>query len=59
MIFVENSKVEAYKSRRIDGDDVTVVVDGSFQYGQNKEQTKRFLVYHDQNNKPYQVSIRG
>jgi len=32
----------------------TVTVNSDFQYGQDKEQTIRFLVYHDKSNKPYQ-----
>lgn len=31
-----------------------IEVDDAFQYGQNNEQTLRFLVYHDKSNKPYQ-----
>lgn len=29
-------------------------VDSAFQYGQNKENTVRFLVLHNKSNKPYQ-----
>ena len=32
----------------------TVKVNSDFQYGQDSDQTARFLVYHDQANKPYQ-----
>ena len=32
----------------------TVKVNSDFQYGQDSGQTSRFLVYHDQGNKPYQ-----
>jgi hypothetical protein len=35
---------------------LTVVVDDSFQYGQNKEKTNRWLAYHDKSMKAYQVS---
>lgn len=31
-----------------------VKVSKAFQYGQNKEQTLRFVVWHDKSNKPYQ-----
>ena len=56
VIFVQADKIDEFKSKKTDGEDFTVTVDGSFQYGQNKQQTTRFLVFHDTNNKPYQVS---
>lgn len=44
-----NKKAEGYK----------VKLDGNFQYGQkNAEGELRFVVYHDQERKPYQVSRR-
>jgi hypothetical protein len=44
-----NKKAEGYK----------VKLDGKFQYGQkNAEGELRFVVYHDQERKPYQVSRR-
>ncbi|RAH44657.1 uncharacterized protein BO95DRAFT_171834 [Aspergillus brunneoviolaceus CBS 621.78] len=54
VIFVQASKLEQLKSRKVDGDDLTVVVSDEFQYGQKKDQSNRFLVYHDKSNKPYQ-----
>ncbi|KAF5667072.1 hypothetical protein FHETE_5775 [Fusarium heterosporum] len=54
MIFIQKSYLDALKNKKAPGDDLTVVVDDSFQYGQNKEKTKRWLAFHDKNNKPYQ-----
>ncbi|KAL6712884.1 hypothetical protein ACLMJK_009596 [Lecanora helva] len=54
LIFVQISKLEELKNKKFDGDKLTFKVDDSFQYGQKKDGTKRFLVYHDKNNKPYQ-----
>lgn len=55
ILFVQASKLGALKSKKITGDDYDIVVDDSFQYGQDNAKTKRFLVYHDKDNKPYQV----
>ncbi|KAL8791671.1 MAG: hypothetical protein Q9195_005754 [Heterodermia aff. obscurata] len=54
LIFVQASKLDELKNKKIDGDNVTLKVDDSFQYGQKKDGSKRFLVYHDKDNKPYQ-----
>ncbi|RGP72663.1 hypothetical protein FLONG3_6671 [Fusarium longipes] len=54
VIFVQKNYIESLRSKQGYGDDLTVVVDDSFQYGQNKERTKRWLAYHDKNNWPYQ-----
>ncbi|KAF4954276.1 hypothetical protein FSARC_12186 [Fusarium sarcochroum] len=54
LIFIQKSYLEALKNKKAPGDELTVVVDDSFQYGQNKEKTKRWLAYHDKNNKAYQ-----
>ncbi|KAL9608380.1 MAG: hypothetical protein Q9167_006777 [Letrouitia subvulpina] len=54
IIFVQASKLDEFKNKKIDGDSLTFRVDDSFQYGQKKDGSKRFLVYHDKKNKPYQ-----
>ncbi|KAI8623565.1 hypothetical protein F5Y19DRAFT_458319 [Xylariaceae sp. FL1651] len=54
VIFIQKTYLDALKNKKVDGDDLTVIVDDSFQYGQNKEKTKRWLAYHDKNNKAYQ-----
>ncbi|MCJ1264292.1 hypothetical protein MMC22_004163 [Lobaria immixta] len=54
IIFVQASKLAEFKNKKIDGDEFTFKIDDSFQYGQKKDGTDRFLVYHDKNNKPYQ-----
>ncbi|KAJ3543299.1 hypothetical protein NM208_g3649 [Fusarium decemcellulare] len=54
VIFIQKSYLEALKKKKAPGDDLTVIVDDSFQYGQNQEKTKRWLAYHNKDNKPYQ-----
>ncbi|KAI4912509.1 hypothetical protein J4E90_005913 [Alternaria incomplexa] len=55
LIFVQADKVDEFKSKKTDGEDLTVTVDESFEYGQNVDMTKRFLVFHNTDNRPYQV----
>ena len=55
LIFVQTSRLDEFKNKKIDGDDSTFNVDDSFQYGQNKDGSRRFLVYNDKYNKPLQV----
>jgi len=52
---VQADKVDEFKSKKTDGEDLTVTVDESFEYGQNVDMTKRFLVFHNTDNRPYQV----
>ncbi|CZS83295.1 unnamed protein product [Fusarium graminearum] len=54
VIFIQKSYLEALKSKRAPGDDLTIIVDDSFQYGQNKEKTKRWLAFHNKKNEAYQ-----
>ncbi|KAI4660678.1 uncharacterized protein J4E78_005383 [Alternaria triticimaculans] len=54
LIYVQANKVAEFKSKKTGGEDFTLMVDESFQYGQDKDQTKRFLVFHDTDNRPYQ-----
>ncbi|KAI4675308.1 uncharacterized protein J4E84_010200 [Alternaria hordeiaustralica] len=54
LIYVQANKVAEFKSKKTSGEDFTLTVDESFQYGQDKDQTKRFLVFHDTDNRPYQ-----
>ena len=58
VIFIQGSKLDEFKTKKIEGDNLTLKVDDSFQYGQQKDQSHRFLVYHDKGNKPYQVVIQ-
>tara|TARA_R110002003_G_scaffold296_4_gene18636 strand:+ start:14781 stop:15101 length:321 start_codon:yes stop_codon:yes gene_type:complete len=53
-IFVQCSKVNDFKAA-CSGEQFTLDVSEHFQYGQDKAQTKRFLVFHDKGNKAYQV----
>lgn len=55
VIFVQKSYLDTLKDKKVSGEDFTMIVDDSFQYGQDKNKTKRWLVYHDKNNKAYQV----
>ncbi|KAE9582482.1 hypothetical protein CGCF415_v009305 [Colletotrichum fructicola] len=41
------SYIFSFFSRGADDGDYTVIVDDSFQYGQNSDQTSRWLAYHD------------
>ncbi|KAG9187008.1 hypothetical protein G6011_10116 [Alternaria panax] len=54
VIYIQTDKVDEFKSKKTGGDEFTLTVDNTFQYGQNKEQTKRFLVFHNKDNKPFQ-----
>jgi hypothetical protein len=53
-IFVQCNKVNDFKAA-CSGEQFTLDVSEHFQYGQDKAQTKRFLVFHDKGNKAYQV----
>ncbi|KAH7224368.1 uncharacterized protein BKA55DRAFT_697204 [Fusarium redolens] len=54
VIFIQKTYLDSLKNKKVPGDDLTVIVDDSFQYGQNKEKTKRWLAYHDKKNEAYQ-----
>ncbi|CAN9169504.1 unnamed protein product [Alternaria alternata] len=49
----EKITLDEFKSKT-GGDDFCVTVDDSFQYGQKKDKTNRFLVFHNKDNKPFQ-----
>jgi hypothetical protein len=54
-LFVETSLTDSLEKKcTLEESKYTVVVDSDFQYGQDQEQTVRFLVYHNKKNKPYQ-----
>ncbi|KAF5521698.1 hypothetical protein CGCA056_v006346 [Colletotrichum aenigma] len=46
----------SFFSRSADDGDYTVIVDDSFQYGQNSNQTSRWLAYHDKGITAFQWS---
>ncbi|KAF5568029.1 hypothetical protein FPHYL_2963 [Fusarium phyllophilum] len=54
VIFIQTSYLDSLKSKSAVEDKMTVIVDESFQYGQNREKTKRWLVYHNKMNNAYQ-----
>ena len=54
---MQADKVDELKSKKTEGEDLTVVVDDSFEYGQNVEKTKRFLVFHNTDNRPYHIIV--
>jgi len=53
---VQSDKLEEFKSKKTGGEDFTFTVDETFQYGSNDDVTIFFLVFHNQDNKPFQVS---
>lgn len=56
VVFIEQALVEDLLTGCADAaaTTCTVTVNSDFQYGQDKEQTSRFLVYHDNSYNPYQ-----
>jgi len=56
VIFISTSYLDSFKAKKVAGEDFTIVVDDSFQYGQNKEKTARWLAYHDKSMNAFQVS---
>ncbi|KAF7535381.1 hypothetical protein G7054_g5440 [Neopestalotiopsis clavispora] len=54
LVFVQASKVNELAAKSQGDEKFTFVIDDSWQYGQQKDGSKRFLVYHDKNNKQYQ-----
>ena len=57
ILFIQKDYVDSFKGKKTGGDDFTVIVDDSFQYGQNQQKTQRWLAYHDKSMKAYQVSF--
>ena len=55
MLFIQKSKVDELK-KKSSGEEFTVQVDDSFQYGQDKNKTKRWLAFHDKSFGMYQAS---
>lgn len=54
-LFVQASMIDNFLSKsNCEDDKCTIKVGKEFQYGQNKAQTDRFLVYQNKLNKPYQ-----
>ncbi|KAI4946181.1 hypothetical protein J4E86_008884 [Alternaria arbusti] len=56
LLYVQSDKLEEFKSKKTGGEDFTFTVDETFQYGSNDDVTIFFLVFHNQDNKPFQVS---
>ncbi|KAH7148076.1 hypothetical protein DER46DRAFT_666534 [Fusarium sp. MPI-SDFR-AT-0072] len=56
VIFIQKTYLDSLQNKSVPGDELTIIVDDSFQYGQNREKTKRWLVYHDKKNQAYQES---
>ena len=52
-VFISKILVDQIKKKCASGKCI-LKIDQSFQYGQNKEKTVRFLVLHNKSNKPYQ-----
>ena len=53
MFFVNKAYINVLSKSCVE-DNCSVKIDDRFQYGQNTEQTLRFLVLHDKNNAPFQ-----
>ncbi|KAK7428262.1 hypothetical protein QQZ08_005159 [Neonectria magnoliae] len=53
-IFIQANKLSDFRRKQNGGPYVTVIVDSEFQYGQDKDRTRRFLVFHDKDHRPYQ-----
>ena len=53
MLFIAQGFVPILQEK-CKNDKCMMKVDSRFQYGQNKEKTMRFLVFHEKSNKPYQ-----
>ncbi|KAK1457175.1 hypothetical protein CCUS01_01642 [Colletotrichum cuscutae] len=55
VLFIQANYIDAFKKKQVAGEsEFTVVVDTSFQYGQNDEKTTRWLVYHDKSMNAFQ-----
>ncbi|EHK97521.1 hypothetical protein GLAREA_12021 [Glarea lozoyensis ATCC 20868] len=54
VIFISTAYLDEFKAKKTGGEDLTIVVDESFQYGQNKEKTTRWLAFHDKSMKAFQ-----
>ncbi|KAF5649661.1 nad dependent epimerase [Fusarium sp. NRRL 52700] len=56
VIFIQTTYLDSFQSKSVPGDNLTIVVDNSFQYSLNNEKTKRWLVYHEKSNNVRQAS---
>ena len=54
MMFLQKDMVEAFRQQYCDESRCQASVTAQFQYGQDKNKTMRFVVYHNPSNKPYQ-----
>ncbi|KAK5952286.1 hypothetical protein OHC33_006759 [Knufia fluminis] len=54
VLFIQKDYLDSFKNKKTSGDDFTLIVDDSFQYGQNKEKTERWLAYHDKSMNAFQ-----
>jgi hypothetical protein len=54
MLFLQKDMVEAFRQQFCDESRCQAAITSQFQYGQDKEMTMRFVVYHNPANKPFQ-----
>ncbi|KXH50059.1 hypothetical protein CSIM01_07317 [Colletotrichum simmondsii] len=55
VLFIQTNYLDAFKKKHVAGEpEFTVVIDTSFQYGQNDEKTSRWLAYHDKSMNAFQ-----
>ena len=55
LIFIQANKLNELAAKAEGTERYTFTIDGSWQYGQKKDGTGRFLVYHDKANRMFQV----
>lgn len=54
MLFLQEDMVDEFRGRHCDATSCTATISSAYQYGQDKAQTFRFVVYHDTTLRPYQ-----
>lgn len=54
MLFLQKDMVDAFREQHCDERRCQATITAQYQYGQDKDQTMRFVVYHNPANKPYQ-----
>ncbi|EDR08608.1 uncharacterized protein LACBIDRAFT_326777 [Laccaria bicolor S238N-H82] len=55
LLFIQKNMLDAFKAKHVAGKtEITFIVDDTFQYGQDKSQSHRWLAFHDKSQKMYQ-----
>lgn len=59
LIFIQASKLEEFKNKKATSErDFDFNINEEFQYGESRDKSTRFLVYHDKGNQIFQVGSR-